>query len=108
MRALERRALGAVHRGCGIDRRGSGVAGAGGAAGALDGGGEGLQDLGPDALDEVFERGRGGADDGDVELDRGPDAEEGRVPGYVRVDGHGVDVNEAEEGDEAGAVGREG
>lgn len=107
MRALERRALRAVDRACGIDRRGSGVAGSSPTA-ALDGGREGLQDLGPDALDEVLEGGGGGADDGDVELDGGPDAEERGVPGYVWVDGHGVDVDEAEEGDEAGAVGAEG
>lgn len=93
--AFERRALGAVDCGSGVDCRRGGVAaaGAGAAGGAFDGGGEGLQDGWPDALDEVFESGRAGADDGDIELDGGPDAEERRVPGYVGVDGHGVDVD---------------
>lgn len=104
MSALERRALGAVDGRCRVDGGRGGVAGACSAVGGAFRGRERLQDRRPDALDQIFERGDAGAHDGDIEFDGRPDAEERRVPGYVWVYGHGVDVDEAEDGDEAGAA----
>ena len=71
--------------------------------GALGGGHDGVEEFGPKALDQAAEGRGAGAQDRHVHLHGGPDAEQGRVPGLVGVDGHGVNVDEAEDGDEAGS-----